>query len=55
MSVLRRHRSDIELHDRWPDDEDLLRIVLLPGGEAGILTTWWHAKDRSAWRWSPEF
>ena len=55
MTVLRRHGSEIELQDRWPDDDDLLRIVLLPGGEAGVLTAWWHAEDRSAWRWSLEF
>ena len=55
MTVLRRHGREIEMQDRWPDDDDLLRIVLLPGGEAGVLTAWWHAEDRSAWRWSVEF
>ena len=55
MTFLRRLGSQIELQDRWPDDDDLLRIVLLPGGEAGVLTAWWHAQDRSAWRWSLEF
>jgi hypothetical protein len=28
--------------------------VILPGGEAGILTTWWHAPDHTAWRWQLE-
>jgi hypothetical protein len=28
--------------------------VLLPGGEAGVLTAWQHAEDRSWWRWSVE-
>jgi hypothetical protein len=28
--------------------------VILPGGEAGILTAWWHADDRRSWRWSVE-
>lgn len=27
------------------------RLVILPGGEAGILTAWWHAPDHSEWRW----
>ena len=41
--------------DRWPHDDDLGAIVILPGGEAGILTAWWNADDGSAWRWSVEF
>jgi len=28
--------------------------VILPGGEAGILTAWWHSEDRSQWRWQLE-
>jgi len=44
----------VTLTDGWPDDSDLGRIVLLPGGEAGVLTAWWHADDRSEWRWSIE-
>ena len=41
--------------DRWPTDGDLGAVVILPGGEAGILTAWWNADDGSAWRWSVEF
>ncbi|HEX2766736.1 MAG TPA: hypothetical protein VHR55_08910 [Candidatus Limnocylindria bacterium] len=41
--------------DRWPTDADLGAVVILPGGEAGILTAWWNAEDGSAWRWSVEF
>ena len=41
--------------DRWPTDADLGAVVILPGGEAGILTAWWNADDGSAWRWSVEF
>jgi hypothetical protein len=41
--------------DRWPTDADLGAIVILPGGEAGVLTAWWNADDGSAWRWSVEF
>lgn len=55
MTVLRRDGDRVELQDRWPGQEDLGRLVLLPGGEAGVLTAWWHAEDHSAWRWSVEF
>ncbi|HUF07422.1 MAG TPA: hypothetical protein VMP86_08570 [Candidatus Binatia bacterium] len=41
--------------DRWPTDADLGAIVILPGGEAGVLTAWWNEADGSAWRWSVEF
>ena len=45
----------VRLEDGWPGPDDLGRLVLLPGGEAGILTAWEHADDRSWWRWSVEF
>lgn len=45
----------IAREDRWPTDDDLGAIVILPGGEAGVLTAWWNADDGSAWRWSVEF
>lgn len=45
----------VRREDRWPTDDDLGSIVILPGGEAGVLTAWWNAKDGSAWRWSVEF
>jgi hypothetical protein len=54
MSLLLRHNGAIELEDHWPDQDDLGRLVILPGGEAGILTAWWHAPDHSAWRWQLE-
>ena len=41
--------------DRWPTEADLGAVVILPGGEAGILTAWWNAEDGAAWRWSVEF
>jgi hypothetical protein len=54
MSLLIRRDGTIELEDHWPDEQDLGRLVILPGGEAGILTTWWHAPDHSEWRWQLE-
>jgi hypothetical protein len=47
--------ATIEREDRWPTDADLGAVVILPGGEAGILTAWWNAEDGTAWRWSVEF
>ena len=55
MSYLVRRGREVSLEDGWPSDADLGRLVLLPGGEAGILTQWWHAADHSAWRWQVEF
>ncbi len=55
MTYLVRDGDQIRLEDGWPTDADLGRLVILPGGEAGVLTAWWHAEDRSEWRWSVEF
>jgi hypothetical protein len=41
--------------DGWPTAKDIGRTVLLAGGEAGVLLTWWNAEDGSEWRWSVEF
>ena len=45
----------VRLEDGWPGPDDVGRLVLLPGGEAGVLTAWQHAEDHSSWRWSVEF
>jgi hypothetical protein len=55
MSFLVRQGDTIRLEDGWPSQEDLGRLVILPGGEAGILKRWWHAEDRTEWRWQIEF
>lgn len=52
-SLVRRGRS-IRLLEGWPTADDIGRLVLLPGGEAGVLVAWWHADDRTSWRWSVE-
>ena len=38
----------------WPSPTDLGLPVILPGGEIGLLTSWWNADDGSEWRWSIE-
>ena len=55
MSYLVRQDDTILLEDGWPSLDDLGRLVILPGGEAGILKAWWHANDHSEWRWQVEF
>ena len=55
MSFLVRAEKAVALEDGWPTDDDLGRLVILPGGEAGILQAWWHADDHTEWRWQVEF
>ena len=55
ITFLLREGDRIRLEDGWPTDDDLGRVVILPGGEAGILRSWWHAEDRRSWRWQVEF
>ena len=55
MCRLRREGASITREDIWPQKGDLGGVVLLPGGEAGILTGWWHADDRIEWGWQVEF
>jgi hypothetical protein len=55
MTRLRLDGDAVTREDRWPTESDLGGIVILPGGEAGVLTAWWNANDGSAWRWSVEF
>jgi hypothetical protein len=45
----------ISREDRWPAAADVGAVVILPGGEAGELKSWWNADDGSAWRWQVEF
>ena len=54
ISRLRRDGADIVLEDLWPGPDDLGSLVILAGGEAGTLKSWWHADDRSEWRWQLE-
>lgn len=54
MTRLETRGSEIVREDRWPTDADLGAVVILPGGEAGILKSWWNASDGNAWRWTVE-
>ena len=47
--------DEVLREDRWPTSDDIGSLVILPGGEVGVLTAWWNAEDGSEWRWSVEF
>lgn len=55
MTRLEWRGTQVLREDRWPTDKDLGAVVILPGGEAGILKSWWNAKDGNEWRWTVEF
>jgi hypothetical protein len=55
MARLVRSASAVTRLDVWPEEIDLGRPVILPGGEVGILRYWWNAGDFSEWRWQLEF
>lgn len=55
MARLTRRGKRIVRQDLWPTQKDIGQIVLLPGGEVGILMQWWNAEDGSEWRWQIEF
>jgi hypothetical protein len=55
MTRLEWRGANVMREDRWPTDTDLGAVVILPGGEAGILRSWWNAADGSEWRWTVEF
>jgi hypothetical protein len=55
IARLTRQGQRILRQDIWPSETDLDKIVILPGGEAGIIIYWWNAEDHSEWRWQVEF
>jgi hypothetical protein len=55
MTRIRRAGDGFVREDTWPAEEDIGLPVLLPGGEIGILRSWWNADDGSEWRWTLEF
>jgi len=55
MTLLTRSGDTLVREDRWPTDADIGTVVILPGGEAGVLMSWWNAADGSEWRWQIEF
>jgi hypothetical protein len=55
IARLRRDGAAVTREDLWPEEHDIGRRVILPGGEVGVLLSWWNAPDGSEWRWRVEF
>lgn len=55
IARLTRSGETLTRQDLWPEEQDIGRPVILPGGEVGILLSWWNAPDGSEWRWQVEF
>jgi hypothetical protein len=55
IARLTKDGGTISRVDGWPEDEDMGRPVILPGGEVGILKSWWNSTDGQEWRWQIEF
>jgi hypothetical protein len=55
MCRLVKRDGKVVREDLWPAEEHVGEVVLLPGGEAGVLLEWWNAPDHSEWRWRVEF
>jgi hypothetical protein len=51
MSRLTVADGGVRRENVWPGEEDIGRPVILPGGEVGILQSWWNAQDGGEWRW----
>jgi hypothetical protein len=55
MCLLRIQGDQLIREDFWPTEAEVGTLVLLPGGEIGVLEKWWNSEDRKEWRWSAEF
>jgi hypothetical protein len=55
MTRLALRDGQVTREDRFPTQADLGAIVILPGGEAGVLKAWWNADDAKEWRCQVEF
>jgi len=55
MCRLRRNGGSVTREDIWPVEDDIGSLVMLPGGEVGVLQAWWNADDQMEWRWQVEF
>lgn len=51
---LTRDGENVTREDIWPSERDYGLPLLLPGGEVGILKSWWNADDKMEWRWQLE-
>ncbi|HVB77902.1 MAG TPA: hypothetical protein VNI34_08920 [Candidatus Nitrosotalea sp.] len=54
MTCLTVRDGRVERAEIWPAEDEIDLPVILPGGEVGLLKSWWNAEDRSEWRWTIE-
>ena len=54
MTLLERAGERVTRRDLWPDASHLGLPVILPGGDIGILLSWWHSDAKDEWRWQLE-
>ena len=55
MARLRIAGNTITREDIWPVESDFGTLVIVAGGEVGILRSWWNDPEHQEWRWSLEF
>ena len=55
MTRLLRQGEKITREDVWPTEADYGRLVIVAGGEVGVLQKWWNDVGQQQWRWSLEF
>lgn len=55
MTLIEINDGHFERNEIWPTDAHHGLLVLLCGGEVGVLQAWQHADDHSWWRWSVKF
>jgi hypothetical protein len=55
ISQLEVQGTEVVREDLWPDQRHIGATVLLPGGEAGVLRSWWNSDNQQEWRWQVEF
>lgn len=55
ITKLMRVGEQVVRQDLWLTDLDMNKPVILPGGEVGVIKSWWNAPDHSEWRWQVEF
>ena|SRR5207248_2071108 len=55
MARLRVKGNTITRADIWPTEADYGTLVIVAGGEVGMLRMWWNDPEHQEWRWSLEF
>lgn len=54
IAKLQVQGRQITRQDIWPTDAEYNLPVILPGGEIGLLRSWWNDSAHQEWRWNVE-